>query len=84
MLTTGFSVQGASLKLLRAGERGIITRINAQQDAIAQALKKRGLIPGQAIAVESHFPRFIVRVGNLTHALDDLSKQAIYVRIVNH
>ncbi|NJO73692.1 MAG: ferrous iron transport protein A [Leptolyngbyaceae cyanobacterium RM1_406_9] len=84
MLTAGFSVQGASLQLLRAGERGIITRINAQQDTIAQALKTKGLILGQAIAVEQRFPQFIVRVGNATHALNDLSKQAIYVRIMNH
>ncbi|NJR49252.1 MAG: ferrous iron transport protein A [Leptolyngbyaceae cyanobacterium CSU_1_3] len=84
MLTTGFSVQGSSLKLLRAGERGIVTRINTLQDATAQALRNMGFQPGQTITLEQQFPRFVVRVGSQCHALDEPSKNAIYVRIVDH
>jgi ferrous iron transport protein A len=83
MLTTGFSVQGASLKLLRSHERGVITRINTLRDTTAQTVRKLGLTPGQSITVEQRSPRFIVRVGNVSHALDETMLNAIYVRIVN-
>jgi ferrous iron transport protein A len=82
MLTTGFSVQGSSLKLLRSQERGVITRINALRDITTQNLRKMGITPGQSIAIEQRFPRFIVRVGNTLHTLDDSAIAAIYVRII--
>jgi ferrous iron transport protein A len=82
MLTTGFSVQGASLKLLRSHEHAVITRTNTLCDTTAQKLRKLGLIPGQSIAVEQRFPRFVVRVGSDRHALDETTMNAIYVRIV--
>lgn len=84
MLTTRFSVQGASLKLLRSHERGVITRINTLCDTTAQKLRALGLTPGQSITVEQRFPRFIIRVGNDRHALDETAINAIYVRIVEH
>lgn len=84
MLTTRFSVQGASLKLLRSHERGVITRINTLCDTTAQKLRALGLTPGQWITVEQRFPRFIIRVGNDRHALDETAINAIYVRIVEH
>jgi ferrous iron transport protein A len=84
MLTTGFTVQGASLKLLRSHERGVITRIRSLCDTTAQKLRALGLTPGQSIIVEQRSPRFIVRVGSNRHALDDATINAIYVRIVEH
>jgi len=83
-LTTGFSVQGASLKLLRSRERGVITRINTACDMTAQKLKMLGLIPGQYITLEQRSPRFIVRSGNDRHALNETAINAIYVRIVEY
>jgi ferrous iron transport protein A len=82
MMTTGFSVQGSSLKLLRSQERGVITRITALRDITAQNLRKMGIIPGQSITIEQRFPRFVVRVGSNRHTLDDSAVAAIYVRIV--
>jgi ferrous iron transport protein A len=82
MLTTGFSVQGSSLKLLRSQERGVITRINALRDITAQNLRKMGIIPGQSISIEQRFPRFVVRIGGNRHTLDDSAIAAIYVRII--
>jgi Fe2+ transport system protein FeoA len=82
MLTTGFSIRGASLKLLRIGERGVITRINPLQDRSAQNLREIGLTPGQIITVEQRFPRFIVRIGNHQHSLDPISINAVYVRLL--
>lgn len=84
MLTTGFSVQGASLKLLRIGERGVITKINPLQDRSAQTLREMGLMPGQMITLEQRFPRFIVRIGNRHHSLDPVSINAVYVRLLKH
>lgn len=82
MLTAGFSVQGASLKLLRSHERGVIARINTFCDATAQSLRELGLTPGQPITVEQRSPQFIVRVGSDRHTLDEPTINAIYVRIV--
>jgi ferrous iron transport protein A len=83
MLTTGFSVQGSSLKLLRSGERGMITQINTLCDTTVQSLRKMGLIRGQTITLEQRFPRFIVRAGNNSYALNEIAIRAIYVRVVN-
>jgi ferrous iron transport protein A len=82
MLMTGFSVQGTSLKMLRSRERGAIARIKTSDDAIAQNLRKMGITPGQSIAVEQRFPRFIVRVGDNLQTLDAKAINAIYVRII--
>jgi ferrous iron transport protein A len=82
MLKRGFSVRGASLKMLQSHERGAIARINASDDSTTQKLKKMGITPGQSIAVEQRFPHFIVRVGNNHQTLDEKAINAIYVRIV--
>ena len=84
MLETRFSVQGASLKLLRSHECGIITRIHGLCQVTTQNLKQLGLTPGQRITVEQRLPCFIVRVGNDRHVLDETAMNAIYVRIVAH
>lgn len=84
MITSGFSVKGASLRLLRAGERGVITRIHALQEATAQKLREMGLVPGQTVILEQRFPRFIIRAGGRCHGLDEATMNAIYVRLVEH
>lgn len=84
MLTTGFSVRGTSLKLLRSHERGVITRINPICDATTHKLQLMGLNPGQTLTIEQRFPRFVVRVGRDRHVLDDIMVNAIYVRIIEH
>ncbi|NJO79776.1 MAG: ferrous iron transport protein A [Cyanobacteria bacterium RM1_2_2] len=84
MPTTTFSSQSTSLKLLRFGQRGIITGINTLQDTTVQKLRRMGLTCGQMITLEQRFPRFIIRAGNTSHALDDIAINAIYVRVVDH
>ncbi|MBF2051586.1 ferrous iron transport protein A [Leptolyngbya sp. NK1-12] len=79
-----FSAQDSSLKLLRFGERGMITSIHTLRDATAQALRSMGLTPGRTITLEQRFPRFIVRIGNTCHALDETAINAIYVRVIQH
>ncbi|WP_225913870.1 FeoA family protein [Leptolyngbya ohadii] len=83
MLTTGFSVKGASLKLLHPGEQGVITRINAQQDTIAQNLRRMGLVPGQKITLTQRFPRFMISTNGNSYALDEAAINALYVRVVD-
>ena len=84
MLTTGFSVQGTSLKLLRSHERGVISRVNPVCETTTQKLRTLGVVPGKHISVEQRSPRFIIRVGNDRHALNDTAINAIYVRIVDY
>lgn len=81
---TGFTVQGASLKLLRSHERGVITRIKPLGETTAQTLKALGLTLGQSITVEQRSPHCIVRVGSDRHTLDEATINAIYVRIIEH
>lgn len=83
MLTTRFSVKGASLELLRSHETGMIKYINTLCSATAQKLHELGLSPGQLIVVEQRSPQFIVRVGHNRHILDAAAVKAIYVRIVS-
>jgi len=84
MLSTGISVRGTSLKLLRSHERGVISRISSACDTTAQKLRTLGLTPGRPITLEQRFPRFIVRVGSNRHILDETAVNAIFVRIVDH
>jgi Fe2+ transport system protein FeoA len=72
--------KGAALKLLRVGQRGVITAINTRQDMTAQALKQMGLQPGSTLTVEECFPRFKVRVGANCFTLDYTAINVIQVR----
>jgi len=83
MLSTGFSVRGTSLKLLRSQERGVISRISSACDTTVQKLRALGLTPGRSITLEQRFPRFIVRVGDKRHVLDETVINAVFVRIVD-
>ncbi|MEL6137981.1 MAG: ferrous iron transport protein A [Cyanobacteria bacterium J06628_6] len=77
---TQFTVSGASLKLLRVGERGTIARITDENSSIAQQLRRMGLYPGTSITLEERFPRFVVRTHQGTVALSQPMIQSIYVR----
>ena len=78
---TGFTVSGASLKLLKVGERGTIARIRDTNPTVMEELRKLGLSPGTSITLEQRFPRFIVRTHQGPLALTQGMIQAIYVRL---
>ncbi len=80
MFKESFTVSGSSLKLLKPGERGIVTRLRSADDKVTQKLKMLGIIPGVSVILEQRFPRFVVRVGTNRFALDDRTITAIYVR----
>jgi Fe2+ transport system protein FeoA len=84
MFKQGFTVSGSSLKLLKPGEQGVVSRLKGtMDDPIAQKLKALGIIPGVTVAVEQCFPQFIFKVGLSRFALSDRSLNAIYVRVDN-
>lgn len=75
-----FTVSGASLKLLKVGEQGVISRLNAASPAIARQIRALGLSPGMSITVEQRFPRFLVHTCQASVALSQPMIEAIYVR----
>ncbi len=81
MFTERFTVCGSSLKLLKAGEQGVVTRIHSTNPKILQKLRTMGIAPGKPIALEERFPRFVVRLGGDRVILDEPTIQAIYVRM---
>lgn len=80
---TPFSVTGCSLELLRVGERGIVTFCKSQDETILKKLTSMGVIPGNTITLEQHFPSLIIKVGNTSSPIDLESVRAIYVRIAD-
>lgn len=78
---TGFTISGASLKMLRVGERGMIARIQDTDPSVVDQLRRLGLVPGTPITLEQRFPRFIVRTHQGPLALTQAMIQAIYVRL---
>lgn len=81
MLFQGFSISGASLKLLGLGETGIVARLKQIDDYTAQKLREMEILPGTSLTLEQRSPRFVVRTSTQSHALNDRMIQAIYVRI---
>ena len=80
MFQESFTVSGSSLKLLKLGERGIVTRLKGADDNVTQKLRQFGIAPGVSVILEQRFPRFMVKVGANRFALDDRTVAAIYVR----
>ena len=78
---TDFTVSGASLQLLKVGERGIIARIRDTNPRVVEELRRLGLSPGTSIILEQRFPRFIVRTHKGPLALTQAMIQAVYVRL---
>jgi Fe2+ transport system protein FeoA len=83
-MTTINSLQTTSLRSLRPGEQGTIARTQALWDATAKTLRTIGVIPGQTITLVQRFPRFVVKIGNSCHCLDESAINAIYVRLLRH
>jgi ferrous iron transport protein A len=81
MLTQSFTVTGASLKLLKCGESGIVTRMKDTDDETVKKLRAIGIQPGTLITLEQRFPRFIIRVRGDRIALRNDTINAIFVRI---
>ncbi|ACC79161.1 FeoA family protein [Nostoc punctiforme] len=81
---TPFSITGCSLELLRTGEQGIVTFCKSQDKIILNQLISIGVTLGTIITLEQNFPSFIIKIENISLALDTKSIQAIYVRIIDN
>lgn len=73
---------GSSLRLLNAGERGIVTGVKSTDDRIALQLKSMDITVGTRITLEQRFPRFIVQAGTSRMALSEKMIGSIYVRVL--
>jgi Fe2+ transport system protein FeoA len=81
MFNQTFTVAGSSLRLLKPGERGVVTRLKATNDVTTQKLRAIGITPGTSITVEQRFPRFVVRIGGDRFTLSETVMNAVYVRV---
>lgn len=81
MFNQTFTVAGSSLRLLKPGERGVVTRLKATNDVTMQKLRAIGIAPGTSITVEQRFPRFVVRIGSDRLTLSETVINAVYVRV---
>lgn len=77
---TSLTTSGASLKLLKVGERGVISRVRGANPAVADQLRRLGLLPGTSVTLEQRFPRFVVRTRKGALALTQEMIQAIHIR----
>jgi ferrous iron transport protein A len=81
--TQGFTVSGCLLKLLKIGERGVITALKNLNEDTQRKLTAMGVKPGTSITLEQRSPRFVVRTRSNRVALSDPMIQSIYVRLNN-
>ncbi|MEO0349602.1 MAG: FeoA family protein [Cyanobacteria bacterium P01_A01_bin.15] len=79
-MMTSFTVSGASLRLLKVGERGVIARVKGANPTIVEQIRRLGLAPGTSITLEQRSPRFVVRTRTGPLALSQGMIQSIYVR----
>ena len=83
MFTQKLTVSGSSLKLLRPGEQGIVSRLSSRNEAVMNQLKRLGIQPGSLISLEQRFPKFVVRVRGQRVVLNEPTINAIFVRLTD-
>ena len=83
MLTEKFTTMIAPLKLLKAGERGVVTRLHQSSDFVSGKLKALGIAPGNMITLEQRFPRYVIRLKGDRIPISDDVLQAIYIRVLH-
>ncbi len=81
MFSKGFTISGASLELLKAGETGIITLFKNPDATPIKKLYSMGITPGTSITLEQCSPTFVVKAGENRMTLDKATIRSIYVRI---
>ncbi|HEY9620337.1 MAG TPA: FeoA family protein [Crinalium sp.] len=81
MFNQSFTVSGSSLKLLRVGERGVVSGLRGADDTVARSLRAMGVVPGTTITLEQRSPRFVIKAGANRIALSENMIRAVYVRL---
>jgi ferrous iron transport protein A len=83
MFSQRFSVCSASLNLLKAGEKGIVTRFRSSDESITKKLTAMGMTPGMEITLEQRFPSYVIKAGHTRLALDEIIAKSIFVRLIS-
>jgi ferrous iron transport protein A len=79
-----FTVSGATLSLLKAGEQGTVTRVTSDDRTLIQKLMTMGIVPGTTVTLEQRSPRYKVRVDQHQFVIGHETAQAIYVRLTEN
>lgn len=79
---SSFTVSGASLQVLKVGERGTIARFPRADSSTLSHLQELGLNRGTEITVTQRYPRFRVSTADGHLTLPPSLVQAIYVRLL--
>jgi ferrous iron transport protein A len=80
---TPFTIMGCSLELMKAGDCGIVTVCQSQDEIIRKKLILMGIKTGDTITVEQQFPTFVIKCGSLSMTIDREIARAIYVRVID-
>jgi ferrous iron transport protein A len=80
---TPFTIMGCSLELMKAGDCGIVTVCQSQDEIIRKKLILMGIKTGNTITVEQQFPTFVIKCGSLSMTIDREIARAIYVRVID-
>jgi len=80
---TPFTIMGCSLELMKAGDCGIVTICQSQDEIIRKKLILMGIKTGDTITVEQQFPTFVIKCGSLSMTIDREIARAIYVRVID-
>jgi len=81
MLNQGFTVCLSSLELLEPHEKGVVTSFRNLNETTVQKVVAMGIKQGSIVSLQQRYPTFIVKVGNISIALDKEIVRAIGVRI---
>ncbi len=69
------------LSLLRPGEKGKISYIQAGDQAKLQTIMAMGVLPGMEVGLLSNFPSYLFKLGNSQFAVDETIARQVFVRI---
>ncbi|MFB2834157.1 FeoA family protein [Floridanema evergladense] len=81
MLNQGFTVCLSSLELLEPHEQGVVSSFRNLSETTIQKVIAMGIKLGSVVSLQQRYPTFIVKVGNISIALDKEIARAIVVRI---
>ena len=69
------------LSLLKPGEKGKISYIQAGDQSRLQTIMAMGVLPGMEISLLSNFPSYLFKLGNSQFAVDETIAGEVFVRI---
>jgi DtxR family Mn-dependent transcriptional regulator len=71
----------APLSLIKPGEKGKISYIQAEEKNKLHTIMAMGVLPGMEITLLQNFPSFLFKVGNSQFAVDENIAKDVFVRL---